>query len=221
MKPIEKKEFKDFPKCPEGQHIARLCGIIDMGTQETVFEGVVSKKAQIYLQFEVFAEDEDGKEVRDDFGNPFLIGQVFTASLSPKGKLLPFINAWRGKPLEDKDFPFDFSRMLGRFCLMTVVINHDKKDAARTYANINGVSPVPKKMAQDPNGDSILPAPVADQFFFNLDDQDWGAMLKIYDKKLWEGMKIKISKAPEFIYRNTGKQESLSAKVDDDGEIPF
>ena len=219
MKPMEQKQYKDWPKAPEGQHVARLVGIIDVGTQDSIFNGEVKKKPRIYLQFEVYAEDENGKALGDEFGNPFLIGQEFTASMSNKGKLLPFVNTWRGKPLAAEDFPFDFSRMLGKTGLMTVVHNHDKEDEKKIYANISSIVPVPAKMRDG------IPEGVAENFFFDLDNADWKAMLKIYDNKLWDAMREKIAKCPEYKARASGGQLPLAKPAgtsdDDIGEIPF
>jgi len=221
MKPFTEKVLKDFPKCPEGQFIARLVGIIDMGTQETEWQGTVKHVPKIYLQFEVYAENEDGKPVYDPEGKPFLIGQEFTASMAPKGKLLPFINTWRGKPLESKDFPFDFSRMLDRCGLMTVVQNKSA-DGSKVYANINGMTPVPKKLAQDASGKSIIPEAVAERYFFDLDSPDWDEMLNLMEKKMWDGIKGKIMSSPEFLNRmgriseDNGKAEKGASDAFDD-----
>jgi len=217
MKPMELGVSKDYQKCPEGQFISRLCGIIDIGTQEVVFDGIPSKKPQIYLQFEVFAEDEDGKAVLDNEGRPYLIGETFTAKMSTKGNLLAFVNSWRGKPLEEKDFPFDFKRMLGRYGMMTVTHNASKKDPSKIYANINGISPVPKKLAQAPDGTSILPTPVAEDFFIDLDDPDFERMNGLIYTRTWEAMQKKITSSPEYKLRLGGKP---GAEVPVD-EIPF
>lgn len=195
MKPFNHNTTAEFPKCPEGQHIARLVGLIDEGTQEIDFQGQIKKVPKLYLQFEVYAETEDGP-VYDQEGKPFLIGADFTASLSPKGKLLPFINSWRGKALEEKDFPFDFSRMLDKCGLMTVVHNKSK-DGTKTYANVSSMVPVPPKLAKDSTGKSLIPNAFRKPFFFDLDSEDWGAMLEIFGG-LWERMRNTIERSPEF-----------------------
>lgn len=221
MKPMDKTISKDFLRCPEGQWIARLCGIIDMGTQEETFEGKFLKRPKMYLQFEVFAQNEDGSPSLDDEGRPFLVGRVFTASMSTRGKLLPFVNAWRGKELEDKDFPFDFNRMLGRHGLMSVAHTTSKADATKIFANIVGIAPVPRQMAFGSDGKSILPEAVHPTFFFDMDNPDWASMMKIYDS-LWDGIKNKIAASPEFLIRSGGKpQAPAAADPYDEDDIPF
>lgn len=217
MKPMLKDQSKDWPKCPEGQWIARLTGIVDLGTQVEDYQGTVNKRPKIYLQFEVFAENEDGSEALTEDGHHFMVGQYFTASMSPKGKLLPFVNAWRGKPLEDKDFPFDFNRMLGRHCLMSIVV--EAKDG-KTYAKIGSIAPVPKRMAFNEKGDSTLPESKMPQFFFNMDSDDWGEMMLLYETQLWDGIRKKIALSPEFQARMNGTAGGSGATVSDD-DIPF
>jgi hypothetical protein len=218
MKPFEQKTYTEYVKCPEGQHIARLVGLIDMGTQEIVWQGETKLKKKLYLQYEVYPEGEDGQVETDKEGKFFLIGQDFTSNLSDKGKLLPFINSWRGKPLEAADFPFDFSRMLGKYCLMTVVHNKSK-DGTKTYANINGISPVPKKLAQNSAGESILPLSSTQAFFFDLDADNWANMTVFFETRLWDGIRGKIMASPEFQAR-----DGIKPKVDEQDEndsIPF
>jgi len=224
MKPMNQSTFIDFPKCPEGQFVARLVGIFDMGTQRQEFQGAVKMMPKVYLQFEVYAEDEKGDAVTDDEGKPFLVGIEFTASMSAKSNLLPFINKWRGKPLEDADFPFDFSRMLGQYGLMSVA--HKEGKEGKVFAIINGIVPVPRQMAKDSEGKSLLPPGLVTPEFFDLDDQDWAHAQDIFDRRLWEKMKGRIQASPEYQARVGGGAKPASsghlpASEYSDDDIPF
>lgn len=223
MKPIPQGSNIDFPKCPEGQHISRLVGIFDMGTQRMEFQGAVKYMPKVYLQFEVYAENEKGEPITDEEGNPFLVGQDFTASMARNSHLLPFVQGWRGKPLEEADFPFDFSRMLGQYGLMT--ISHTKsKDGTRTYAVINGLVPVPRPMARNAAGDSILPKGRMVPEFFDLDAEDWAKAYDIFERRLWDKMKEKVQSSPEFQERVGNGKPAVSASAgspSDDDDIPF
>ena len=217
MKDLEKTNYVDFPRCPDGQHVARLVGIFDLGTQEVVFEGNTKMTKRMYLQFEVYAESEDGEGyAKDQRGHFFLIGQEFTAVMSNKGKLLPFVNSWRGKPLEDADFPFRFSRMLGKCALLSVATTVNKTDPNKKYASILSVAPVPKRLMEG------IPNPMLDPFFFDLDAQNWGAMSKFFDSgRLWDKIKARIAGTAEYKARTGGKTETPVSNDPADDDIPF
>lgn len=220
MKPIEKKTYKDFPKAPEGQHISQLVGLIDLGSQKIEFQGVAKFRPKIYLQFEVYPENENGTVITGDDGSFFLVGQDYTVVMTDNSKILPFINSWRGKPLEEADFPFDFSRLLGRYGLMNIVHNKSS-DGTKSYANIGSITPVPKKLAYAANGDSILPLSSTKPWFFDMDNPDWEGMLKLMELKMWDGIRSKIKESPEFQARNGGKSAEPAGKDDKDDYIPF
>ena len=216
MKDIEKTNFVDFPKCPDGQHIAKLVGIFDLGTQPVVYEGKTKMSPRIYLQFEVYAELEDGTYAKDQDGHFFMVGIEYTASLSNRSKLLPFINSWRGKPLEDQDFPFRFSRMLGKYALLSVVNNENKDDPRKKYTNIVGISGAPKKMMEG------IPEGMIEPFFFDLDAEDWEVMSKFFDSgRLWERIKGRIASSPEYMERMKGKKNKIDMVDGGLDDIPF
>ena len=198
MKPfIQQTESKEYEKCPKGQHIARLVGIIDLGTQTWAYQGDAKSGQKLYLLFEVYAEDEQGNlVVRSDDGTPFLIGKEFSSSLNSKSNLFKFITSWRGKELQSEDFPFDFSRMLGKYCLMSVT-HSTSQDGSKSYANIATIALLPKKMSDN------LPKPVALPFFFDLDAEDFQAMEVLYRTRMWQGIQNKIALSPEWM-RRTG-----------------
>jgi hypothetical protein len=127
-----------FENPPPGNHPARLVAIIDLGSQADNFNPGKFKR-QCFLVWELIGVTMTGmKDVNH------LIGERYTTSLNEKAKLRGMVKTWRGKDLKD-DEKFDLTVMLGKPCLVTVAEVEGKDD--KTYANLAGVSSVPKGMA--------------------------------------------------------------------------
>lgn len=124
--------------CPSGPHLGRLVQVVDLGTQ--TFKGDSSRK--LYLGFETSGtthvfKDENGPE-------PFMLQAEFAffmTSSNPqkKTKLRQFVESWFGKPFpSDQDASsFDFEKLLGRECLLTVA--HQAKADGSLRAQIAGI----------------------------------------------------------------------------------
>lgn len=125
----------DFEPCPAGTHIGLCCRVIDLGTQETTYQGQVKHQRKVYIEWQLPDEQTEG-------GRPFAVGQRYTLSSSPKATLRQHLEAWRGKRFEDHEIAgFDLRTLLGKPCLINVV--HQTRDG-RTYADVASLSPLPK-----------------------------------------------------------------------------
>lgn len=124
-----------FEKCPEGNHLAVCYEVIDLGTQETTWEGETKRQRKIWIGWETASEQmEDGR--------PFVIGRRYTFSSHEKSTLRKDLESWRGKKFSDEDIAkFDLKDLLGCACFLNVV--HSTK-GDRTYANISTVAALPK-----------------------------------------------------------------------------
>lgn len=136
----------DFTPPPEGVHRAKCYRFIDLGTQRVEFKGEVKHQRKVMLSFELTDEmDEfDGQEA------PFTVHQRFTWSMSEKGNLRPFLEAWRGRKFTDADLApggFNTKNLIGVPCMLNVT--HTTKEG-RTYANIASISPIPKALRDQP-----------------------------------------------------------------------
>ena len=127
---------------PSGSYPARCISMIDIGTIPSEWQGEVKSRTVIRLTFELptltkVFNPEKGEQ-------PYVIHREFTKSLHEKSKLLPFLNNWRGKALTTEDCKFfDLSKLLGAACLLSVVHTVSDKNG-QTYANIGGISTLPK-----------------------------------------------------------------------------
>ncbi len=125
---------------PSGSYPARCISMIDIGTIPTEYLGEKKSRTVIRLVFELPTLT---KVFNPDKGEqPYVIHREFTKSLHEKSALLPFLNNWRGKALTPEDcMGFDLSKLLEAECLLSIVHN---PVGDRTYANIGGISTLPK-----------------------------------------------------------------------------
>lgn len=137
MQPPKKQTFEVVPA---GNHVARLYGIIHIGTILTVGQYGEKMQDKIRLTYELCNEKREFKAGEGE--KPFSVSREFTYSYHSKGLLRPFIDGMTGTKMRDDESP-DLEALLGEACLLNVV--HDTKGDA-TYANIQGASPLPKGM---------------------------------------------------------------------------
>lgn len=163
MKPI--KSGGDFKQAPAGPHPAILYSLIDLGTQESNFNGQVGKpKRRITMRFELHGDD-----CKMDDGRPLSIGKSFTLSSHSKGNLRPFMESWRSKAFTDEEFEnFDLQNMLGKPCILTLVEDGD-------YMAIEGISKLLSGMTP--------PLQVNKNVYFNLDQ---------FDRSVFDGLSDKL-----------------------------
>ncbi len=120
-------------KAPPGNHPAILVAIIEMGTQETEFQGVKKWAPQAYFVWELVTEKQSGTKDRNH-----VVALDLNVYLNDKAKLRKFIEARTGKKL-DESAEFDIvGSELGQKCLLGVVAN------AKGYPKVDAVSAVPK-----------------------------------------------------------------------------
>jgi hypothetical protein len=128
-----------FTPCPAGSYLARCVSIVDMGTQEYIWEGKVKRPLKVLLAWEILDD-----EARKDDGTPFILSKRFSQSLHENGELRKALASWRGRDFTAVELKgFDLSSVLGKDAFLSVI--HEEKKG-RTYANIAAVMKVPKGM---------------------------------------------------------------------------
>jgi hypothetical protein len=139
----------DYPKAPEGLHKAVCVDVIDRGLCDYSYQGVAKgKRREVSFVFQLEAFDEEtGEEVRRNDGKRHTVSTKFTASLGQNARLVPFLEQWLGKtiPPEVRASGFELEELIGRNAQITVI--HAEKEG-KTYANIKGILPIPKKDAK-------------------------------------------------------------------------
>jgi hypothetical protein len=202
---------RQFELPPADSHIATGYRVIDLGTQQSEFQGKVKRLHKILISWELDVLMTEGENA----GKPFTMHKRYTYTMGEKGSLRPHLEAWRGRPFTEEELnEFKLNKLLGAPCLMGII--HTKKDG-NTYANISSIMKLPKGMTAPP-----LVNPTVD---FDLNEFDQA----VYDS-FSEGLKETIAKSPEYAIA-TGKtpkpelEETVTGHLEtppfNDEEIPF
>ncbi|MCK2127655.1 hypothetical protein MX652_13245 [Thauera aromatica] len=185
---ITASDSTEFELPPAGATAARCCAVIDLGTQESTYQGETKTQPKILLTFEL-------AELRSD-GTPHRVSRRMTASLHKKAQLRAFLEQWRGRAFTDEELrAFNVGKLLNAPCLLNLV--HIER-AGKQYANILSVSPVPKGMTAP----ELQDAPV----LFDLAAPDWNVFAGLSSR-----MQETISASPEYQSASAPKSVSLSA----------
>lgn len=186
-----------FEMPPAGPVAARCNRLIDLGTQESTFEGEVKRQRKILLSWEL-------AELRTD-GTPFQISRRFGLSLHENASLRKFLQAWRGRPFSETELTgFDLRKLLNAPAMLNIM--HTSRNG-KDYANIASISPLPKGMA--------APDLSAPPVVFDIDSDDAGKVLETLSENLIET----ISNSPEWKQRLEHQAlacEALSETISDD-----
>ncbi len=185
---ITATDSTEFELPPSGATAARCCAVIDLGTQESTYQGETKTQAKILLTFEL-------AELRSD-GTPHRVSRRMTASLHKKAQLRAFLEQWRGRAFTDEELrAFNVGKLLKAPCLLNLV--HIER-AGKQYANILSVSPVPKGMTAP----ELVDAPV----LFDLSAPDWQVFAGLSSR-----MQETIGASPEYRAANPPKSVTVAA----------
>lgn len=177
---------------PVGTHVARVIGIIYVGTVKGSFGDSFKVRITWELPTEthVFKEGEEAK--------PFVISREVSLSMGQRSSLRPIIEGIFGGLKDDEAYAFDVDEIIGKECLIN--ITHDETEAG-TYANVGTVTKLVKGMTCPPavNEPKILSY------------EKWDSE---YYETLPGFLKDKISKTPEF-------KKLKGEDVVSEDEVPF
>lgn len=170
----------EFASAPAGAHVARCYRIVDLGTQEKVWQGNVKKVKQVMISWELpDALIPDGKLA----GQPFSVSERFTASLSEKSRLRAVLESWRGRKFTAEELEgFDLQNILGKPCFINLV---QAEKGGKTYSNIASIMPLPNGMPAK--------GQVNDSFMFSLGNFDIDVFSKLSPR-----LQETIKKSPEY-----------------------
>ncbi len=145
---VENSGGGNFKPVSAGVHLARLYRIIDLGTQKSEFEGKTNFLHKVKFVWEVHSEDDEGAPLVTDKGEPMIITKDYTLSWGEKANLRKDLESWRGRPFTDEEQRrFDLKNVLDQWCMINV--QHKPRQKGGVFANIVGVSPVPKLVKQN------------------------------------------------------------------------
>lgn len=208
----QESESTQFELCPDGNHLAICDRVIDIGTQESNFDGQAKLQRKVYIGWVIPGE------TRED-GEMFGVGKRYTFSSHEKSSLRKDLESWRGKKFKKEDFGtggFDIRNLLGKACFLQIV--HTDKDD-KQYANIQSIASLPKGVT--------APGIEVQTTYLSLDPE-------LFDRGVFDGlserMQETIKASPEWSKLASDRPSSAkpaaeptassTAEVEDD-DIPF
>lgn len=199
-----------FTPVPAGLHLARCYRVIDLGTQETNYEGKRDFKRQLKIVWEIHGNDDEGKPIVTGKGEPLIVTKDYNMTWNDKGTLRKDLQAWRGKAFtEEEQKRFDIKSILDKWCMVNIA-HKAKKSGSGVYANVVGITPVVASLKNSlPKGHNKC-----DIFMLGEPDME---MFETFGKYLKET----IQKAPEWKAiqaRQGGQVRSEPAGAFDDME---
>jgi len=212
-----------FTPVPPGMHLARCYRIVDLGTQKSEYQGQIKYLQKVMIQFEVHGEDDRGKALLTNKGEPMSISKNYTLSLAEKATLRKDLQAWRGRDFTPEELRgFELKNILGAWAMISVAksVGNNGKE----YTNIMSVNPVPVaiKKAGLPEGHNATA-------MFAISNPD----MELFET-FSNGLRDKIKASPEWQAREgeeyaRGEQQSGAERQarqgsgfdDMDDDIPF
>jgi hypothetical protein len=198
---ISEKKESSVPLLEPGTYPAVCCQLIDLGMQYN--ENFKTSSRKVLLGWEIIGETvEIGGE-----SQPRTFAKIYTASLNEKASLRKDLNAWRGRPFTEEELAaFDMRSIVGAPCLVTII--HNQAPNGNTYANMAGISSLPKGYPR--------PALSVKPTVYDIDADD-PAVVDTLPK--WIGEKIRSSSS--YQERMTSASTLHDLPDEDDGELPF
>lgn len=193
---------EERPILPEGNHLARLYSVVEIGTVPVAYREEPAR--QIRLTWELPEETAEFDGVQ----KPLVIGNKYTASMYKESKLRKIVEGMTGK-LDDKEADdFDLQTLLGKACMLNVV--HTVGKNGKTYANVASAAPLPKAIKEVP-----------EQFNPSvwLDYQD-GWSEEVYGK-LPAWVQREMQESQEMVEKEPGYSKKDEAEDPLEGESPF
>jgi hypothetical protein len=147
------KDNSNFLPAPEGLHIARCYGVIDLGMQlDKTYNKMLPRARLCWELSHTFMPD----------GKPFIQMQTYTSVISETSRLRPLLESWRGKPFTAAErHAFKLRSLLGVPCYLATKQTVDTK-TQQTWSNVVGIYKLP----------STLPCPelINPTLYFDLDE---------------------------------------------------
>lgn len=176
----------EFKLTPSGSHLAICIGVIDLGTQKSVYEGKEKHARKVRLVWELC------NEKRDD-GTILTTGKSYTNSLGDRATLRAHLQSWRGRAFTPEELKrFDLTAIVGKPCVLTII--HEAKNGGGMRDSIASITGVMKGMP--------VPPQVTPPTLFDIDAWDNAkfdklpAFLQKWILESPEGVKARMAASP-------------------------
>lgn len=180
----------DFQDPPAGMHHAVCYRVIDLGTQQTEWQGKSKQQRKVLISWELPYElmepytDGEGKEHP---ARPFTVHKRYTLSFFDRAQLRQHLESWRGRSFTDAELSgppdgFYMKDLLGVNCQLNLV---SVEKNGNTYTNIEAVVPLTKGMEKKAAHNTMM--------FLDTEQFD-----EVVFGQLSEGLQDTIRKSPEY-----------------------
>ena len=189
-----------------------LVQLIDMGLQETNWDGEKKMSPKVRLTFELPDQVIEGEVVENGkttkVTKPMMVSLELTRSLGERATLRKHLESWRGAAFTSKELAsFSLKNLLGKAALLTLM--HKTSQAGRQYCAINAISKLPKGMTAPKES-------VSAQVFYEIENGQNEVFAALPE---WLQDKVRASKEFQMA---AGKPTSSKAELDADGnQVPF
>lgn len=189
-----------------------LVQLIDLGLQETNWDGEKKVSPKVRLTFELPDQVIDGEVVENGkttkVTKPMMVSLELTRSLGERATLRKHLESWRGAAFTSKELAsFSLKNLLGKAALLTLM--HKTSQAGRQYCAINAISKLPKGMTAPKES-------VSSQVFYEIENGQNEVFATLPE---WLQDKVRASK--EF-QMESGKPAVSKTELDADGNaMPF
>ncbi|HMN91661.1 MAG TPA: hypothetical protein PKC60_00380 [Hydrogenophaga sp.] len=184
-----------FTPCPAGSYLARCVRLVDLGTQQTEYQGESKSAHKVLLAFEILDAD-----TRRDDGEPFLLSKRYTLSLHEKAALRKELASWRGRDFTPEELKgFDLRNVLGKECFISVV---ESTKGDRTYSNIASIMKPPKGMQAPAGAEPLV------YWDMSADAPDWAGLNMLHPKLIEQ-----VEASPEFKRLKPPKRVQVPARA--------
>jgi len=134
--PLTVTRGEEFPLAPAGTSLGLCYMVLDLGIQETNYEGKKGVSHKIFVAWEL-----PNEKMEDD--KPFVISKEYSATLNSKSNLYSDLVSWRGRSFTPEELTgFDIFNVLGVPAMVTVI--HKENQKGETKARLGSVGKVMK-----------------------------------------------------------------------------
>ena len=200
---------KERKTIPSGNHVARCYGMIEIGTITEIILGESKTMHKVMIDWELPNEKAVFNEEKGE--QPFVFSKEFTLSMHEKASLRLMLTSWRGMKFSDAEASnFDITKLIGVPCMLNI-IHKASKDGLRVYANLAGVTPLPKGFN--------CPDAITPQRILSFDNWDQETFISLPD---WLADKISNSVQYKAKFAMPNELPSLDIVTSDDqNPLPF
>lgn len=184
--------------------------MLEIGTVTEIIMNKSQTLRKVRIGWELPNETRIFKE--EDGEMPFVISKEYTLSMHEKSNLRKDLKSWRGKDFtEDEVKMFDITKLLGVPCMLNI-IHTPSKDGSRLYANIAGVTPMPKGVKCPPQVNDTV-----ELSYDQWDEEEFNKLPDFIKDKMKTSVEYNAMRNPQQAHIT----EPVLEPIGESDELPF